>query len=81
MVIRFAGFLGEMEDVESGRTLVQKTHGVMFDSMYPHDLIERHASVHPTLPAILLLRNPAMYADNEIYIASCDLIMIFLGGK
>ncbi|XP_050728759.1 WSC domain-containing protein 1-like [Eriocheir sinensis] len=54
-----AGFLGETEDVGSGRTLIQKTHGVMFDSTFRHDLLDRHEFTDPARPAILLLRNPS----------------------
>ncbi|XP_042224804.1 WSC domain-containing protein 1-like [Homarus americanus] len=52
------GLLGEMEEVWSERTLVQKTHGVMFHSLERNDLSERYNHINSSLPSILLLRNP-----------------------
>ncbi|XP_042890033.1 WSC domain-containing protein 1-like [Penaeus japonicus] len=51
-----AGFLGEGEDPDSGRTLVQKSHGSVDKS--GHDLVSRHDAVDPRAPAVLLLRDP-----------------------
>ncbi|KAG7167505.1 WSC domain-containing protein 1-like 5 [Homarus americanus] len=40
------GLLGEMEEVWSERTLVQKTHGVMFHSLERNDLSERYNHIN-----------------------------------
>nr|XP_053631361.1 WSC domain-containing protein 1-like [Cherax quadricarinatus] len=52
------GFLGE-KVMESGRTILQRTHGASFYPTYIHDLQDRYEEVNSSLPTILLLRDPA----------------------
>ncbi|XP_071524489.1 sialate:O-sulfotransferase 1-like [Panulirus ornatus] len=54
-----AGFLGELDAANGGRTIVQKNHGSALFGHPVHDLSGRYARVNPDLPAILILRNPA----------------------
>ncbi|KAG7173601.1 WSC domain-containing protein 1-like 9 [Homarus americanus] len=54
-----AGFLGEKEPPDSGRTIVQKTHGGSLSGNPKEDLLDRYLLINSTLPAILLLRHPA----------------------
>ncbi|XP_042224606.1 WSC domain-containing protein 1-like isoform X2 [Homarus americanus] len=54
-----SGFLGEIDRVDSGRTLVQKTHGLGLYSSGLRNLQERYDAASPNQPTILLLRNPA----------------------
>ncbi|KAK3854671.1 hypothetical protein Pcinc_038861 [Petrolisthes cinctipes] len=55
----FTGFLGEKGGVQEGRTLVQRTHGAAFFLLYVHDLQDRYDYINPSIPTILLLRDPA----------------------
>ncbi|XP_069939932.1 sialate:O-sulfotransferase 1-like [Cherax quadricarinatus] len=53
-----AGFLGE-KVMESGRTILQRTHGASLYPTYIYDLQDRYEEVNSSLPTILLLRDPA----------------------
>ncbi|KAK4306900.1 hypothetical protein Pmani_021307 [Petrolisthes manimaculis] len=48
------GMIGERAKPNDGRTLVQKTHGRVFKS-----------SMLPTVPAVLLIRNPAKWKNDD----------------
>ncbi|XP_042224728.1 WSC domain-containing protein 1-like [Homarus americanus] len=54
-----AGFLGEYEGMEGGRTIIQRTHGASYFLADTHDLQDRYEKVDPDVPTILLLRHPA----------------------
>ncbi|KAG7167399.1 WSC domain-containing protein 1-like 2 [Homarus americanus] len=60
-----SGFLGEIDRVDSGRTLVQKTHGLGLYSSGLRNLQERYDAASPNQPTILLLRNPARVPVDE----------------
>ena len=50
----FEGFLGDKEEPDSKKTIVQKTHG-LFHLAPAH---ERYEEINPNIRTILLLRNP-----------------------
>ncbi|XP_069171807.1 sialate:O-sulfotransferase 1 [Procambarus clarkii] len=54
-----AGFLGEMDGMDGGRTIMQRTHGPAFFLTYIHDLQDRYEHINSSLPTVLLLRDPA----------------------
>lgn len=53
-----AGHLGEADAPDSGRTLVQKTHGTAIVSM-KNTMKNRYEVIRADLPCILIIRNPA----------------------
>lgn len=53
------GFLGEMDGMKGGHTLVQRTHGTAFFLNYLHDLQDRYEYIDSSLPTVLLIRDPA----------------------
>ncbi|KAG7167459.1 WSC domain-containing protein 1-like 4 [Homarus americanus] len=59
-----AGFLGEYEGMEGGRTIIQRTHGASYFLADTHDLQDRYEKVDPDVPTILLLRHPANEATS-----------------
>ncbi|CAL4106233.1 unnamed protein product, partial [Meganyctiphanes norvegica] len=53
------GFLGELEDIKSGRTVIQKTHGHAIYQQRAHThLEERNRLTDPNIPTVLIIRNP-----------------------
>lgn len=57
-VLRQSGYLGEADAPDSGRTLVQKTHGKAFYRRRS-TMKERYEVIRADLPCILIIRNPA----------------------
>lgn len=53
------GFLGELANPKDGRTLTQKTHGLaLYSQRHVCDPHIRRREIDPTIPTILLMRNP-----------------------
>ncbi|KAK4327314.1 hypothetical protein Pmani_002255 [Petrolisthes manimaculis] len=54
------GYIGELEDPENGKTLLQKTHAFTYTiEQYLSDFKKRYSNNELFHPAILLIRNPA----------------------
>ncbi|XP_047488879.1 WSC domain-containing protein 1-like [Penaeus chinensis] len=56
--IRNAGYLGEGDRADSGRTLVQKTHGGALTKAH-NDLVSRYNFIKADVPVVLIIRDPA----------------------
>ncbi|XP_063602795.1 sialate:O-sulfotransferase 1-like [Penaeus indicus] len=56
--IQKAGYLGEADKPDSGRTLVQKSHGTAL-ILAKNTMKTRYEVISPDLPSVLIIRNPA----------------------
>ncbi|XP_063602923.1 sialate:O-sulfotransferase 1-like [Penaeus indicus] len=56
--IKNAGYLGEGDRANSGRTLVQKTHGAALTKA-SNDLASRYNFIKADVPVVLIIRDPA----------------------
>ncbi|XP_042880020.1 WSC domain-containing protein 1-like [Penaeus japonicus] len=56
--IEAAGYLGEADKPDSGRTLVQKTHGTAL-VLLKSNMKTRYEVIKADVPAVLIIRNPA----------------------